>query len=231
MKTTTLYICKGSVGLFCKDANTLPDILQIFIETSCGFNQKEQIPRNPVAVNNMECNCPTHPTQPAQLIPTTTTTTLTFTKTPQPAQLTRRTSTSLTTSITNTTNMHVWWLWCRSVCEGWMTCIDCVISVGCVGCGGCEGFGGVYCACCDTTNTYAWALKFPGRGECVQPEPQPLQVYGQVSLLFRNNNESYTEMVIEWNTFCKKKTSALSMVHCLPSYVLHEVTVRCHNVK
>ena len=45
----------------------------------------------------------------------------------------------------------------------------------------CEGFARVYFAGCDATNTYAWALKFPGCGECVQPEPQPLQVYQEMA--------------------------------------------------
>ena len=45
----------------------------------------------------------------------------------------------------------------------------------------CEGFAGVYIAGCDATNTYAWALKFAGCGECVQPEPRPLQVYQEMA--------------------------------------------------
>ena len=45
----------------------------------------------------------------------------------------------------------------------------------------CEGFARVYFAGCDTTNTYAWALKFPGCGKCLQPEPQPLQVYQKMA--------------------------------------------------
>ena len=51
VKTSTLCICKGFVVLVYKDANMLPDILLIFVETTSSINQREQIPRNPDEVN------------------------------------------------------------------------------------------------------------------------------------------------------------------------------------